>query len=54
MSTATTSNEKSWSETIRAIEASKKTLPWRPEEVVPVEKVGLLEVIYYVSTYYIG
>lgn len=38
--------EKSWGDTIRAIEASKKSLPWKPEDVVPAQKIGLFEVCF--------
>mmetsp|Transcript_22452 Transcript_22452/g.32751 ORF Transcript_22452/g.32751 Transcript_22452/m.32751 type:complete len:439 (+) Transcript_22452:175-1491(+) len=33
----------SWGDTIRSYEASKKTLPWKPEQAAPVQKIGLLE-----------
>lgn len=35
--------ETSWGDTIRAYDASRRSLPWKAEDVVPVQKVGLLE-----------
>ena len=34
----------SWSEMVKSIEQSKKTLPWNPEDFSPVQRVSLFEV----------
>jgi hypothetical protein len=34
-----------WSETIKAVEFSKKNLPWEASQLVPIKRASLHEVI---------